>query len=83
MRETTRVERRWDMESEKQSDSGVEHGNDLCSMHKGLAHLGKLGGRIKGGQRAQVFEFRSLIGSKCEKCLYCRNGVKGMNTLDA
>ena len=36
MRETTRVERRWDMESEKQSDSGVEHENDLCSMHKGL-----------------------------------------------
>ena len=29
---------------------------DLCSMHKGLAHLGKLGGRIEGGYRAQVFE---------------------------
>jgi hypothetical protein len=41
-----RVERRWDMESEKHSDSEVEHGNDLCSMHKGLAHLDKLGGRI-------------------------------------
>ncbi|PKR80723.1 hypothetical protein CW751_08100 [Brumimicrobium salinarum] len=32
-----RVERRGDMESEKQSDSGVEHGNDLCA----LAHEGR------------------------------------------
>jgi hypothetical protein len=28
-----------DMESGKQSESGVEHGNDLCSMHKGLAQV--------------------------------------------
>lgn len=41
---------------------------DLCSMHKGLA---------------QVFEIRRMIGSKCVKCLKRRNGVKGMNTLDA
>ena len=41
---------------------------DLCSMHKGLA---------------QFFDFRSMIGSKGVKCLKRRNGVKGMNTLDA
>jgi len=38
------------MESEEQSESGVEHGNDLCSMHKGLA---------------QDFDVRRMIGSKC------------------
>ena len=28
-----------DMRSEKQSESGVEHGNDLCKLHKGLAQV--------------------------------------------
>ena len=41
---------------------------DLCSMHKGLA---------------QFFDVRRRIGSKCVKYLERRNGVKGMNTLDA
>ena len=35
-----------DMESGKQSVSGVKHGNDLCTMHKGLAHIDELSCRI-------------------------------------
>jgi len=31
------------MRSEKQSESGVEHGNDLCKLHKGLAQVFDLG----------------------------------------
>jgi hypothetical protein len=41
---------------------------DLCITHKGLAH---------------VFEVRRRISSKGVKCLECRNGMKGMNTLDS
>lgn len=34
-----RVERGGDMESEEQSDSGVEHGNDLCRYAQGIGAL--------------------------------------------
>ncbi len=56
---------------------------DLCrKLHKGLAHLGKLGGRMKGGYRAQVFEIRRMDFHKGMKCRKRRYGVDYMNTLD-
>jgi hypothetical protein len=47
-----------------------------------LAHLGKLGGRIKGGYRAQVFEDRSIDFYKGVIFPEWMNGMEEMNTLD-
>lgn len=40
------------MESVQHSVSEVKHGNDLCSMHKGLAHFDRLsaGTKLKTGE---------------------------------
>lgn len=60
---------------------------DLCSMHKGLAHLGKLGGRIEGGYRAQVFEnskedIKPSVSNAGNVNRKHSGGVYSINTLD-
>ena len=48
---------------------GTREGNegDLCWKHKGLA---------------EFLKYEERLNSKCVKYMKCRNGMKGVNTLD-